>query len=113
MKTLRTTPQSNAMKLHLYISLSRKRLREELHVQAKVSRQKLIRRDGAIEQAKPMPIKLRIQGNDAITRLLNVGRFHQGGVHDAAKDSVENVNRVLNAGACSLLATERVVAGSP
>ena len=59
--------------------LSRKRLREDLHEQSKESRQKLIRRNGTLDQAKPMPNNLRIQGNDAITRLLNVGRLHQGG----------------------------------
>ena len=59
--------------------LSRKRLREELHEQAWVSRRKLIPWTGTIDQAKPMPNKFRIQGNDAITRLLNVGRLHQAG----------------------------------
>ena len=54
--------------------LSRKRLREELHEQAKESRQKLYRRGGTEVQGKPMPIKARIQGNDAITRLINAGR---------------------------------------
>ena len=87
-------------------------MREELQEQAKVSRQRLNRKDGTEDQAKPMPIKFRIQGNDAITRLLNVGRRHQGGVQDAAKEFVEKENRMLNAGACSHHATERVVASS-
>ena len=110
MATLRKTPKSNAMKLHQKMDFPGKRLREELHEQAKVSRQKLIRKDGTLEKAKPMPNKLRIQGNDAITRLLNVGRPHHEGFNDAAIGRVESGKRGLNEGACIHHATVRVVA---
>ena len=90
---------------------SRKRLREELHEQAKASRQRLWKNDCSPEQPKQKP-KQRIKGNDAITRLLNIGRHHQGVHHDGTKGIVESDNRLLNAGACSPRATEGVVASS-
>ena len=92
-------------------STSRKRLREELQEQAKVSRQRLCKHDCLLEQPKQKP-KYRIKGNDAITRLLNIGRHHQGDHHDETKGTVESDDRLLNAGACSPRATEGVVASS-
>ena len=90
---------------------SRKRLREELQEQAKVARQKTTQTAGIAEDAKPRN-KLRIKGNDAITRLLNVGRPHQEGLQDETERLVGKNPSMLTEGACDPSATVRVVAGS-
>ena len=63
------------------------------------------------EQAKAK--RFRMHGNDAITRLINVGRQHQGRDQDATIGEVEKENRLMIMGACSQHVTEGVVACSP
>ena len=63
------------------------------------------------EQAKPK--KFRMHGNDAISRLINAGRQHQGRDQGATTGEVEKDNRLMIMGACSHHVTEGVVACSP
>ena len=90
---------------------SRKRLREELHEQARASRRRLWKDDCSPEQPKKKP-KRRIEGNDAITRLLNIGRPHQVNPHEGTMSIVVNGNRLMHAGTDISRATEGVVASS-
>ena len=101
-------------------TVSRKRLRELLEEPVEESRRKQVRRLGPMiqqkmhpsnEQAKPK--KLRMHGNDAITRLINAGRQHQGRDQDATIGEVEKENRLMIMGACSQHVTKGVVACSP
>ena len=63
------------------------------------------------EQPKHKPKQI-IKGNDAIARLLNIGRYPQGGLKDATIGNVGDQQRELSAGTSSARATEGVVASS-
>ena len=63
------------------------------------------------EQPKHKPKQI-IKGNDAIARLLNIGRYPQGGLKDATIGNVGDQQREVNAGTCSSSATVGVVASS-
>ena len=86
-------------------------MRASMHTceQAKAARQKIIH-----DECTPVqPLKKQriiIKGDDAITRLLNVGRHHQGVHQDETMGKVERGDRSLNAGTCSSSAAVGVAA---
>lgn len=103
--------KSRACEVDQEKGLTRKRLRDELQEQAKASRQKQIDADCTPVQPKQKPKQV-IKGNDAIARLLNIGRLPQGGLQVETKGNVGVQQRELNAGTCSSRATVGVVASS-
>jgi len=97
-------------------SKTRQRLREELHEQARASKQRRIgaertAADCTLEQSAKRP-KHEIKGNDAITRLLNIGRLPQGGLKVMTDGNVGMQHRGMNAGTSSSSATYGVGASS-